>query len=347
MPGSYTLMLISDTRGGKCQLALTSRPGEDVCGAHPIPMKQVLALLLIILAATKLPAAEMRGMWVYKTDAIVSSTEAGDQLFDFCEKRHITDLFWQVHFARMEDGGRILKNVEPTHAFIQRAHARSLRVHALFGDPSHTLKAKHGIVFASADGVMAFNQAGPSEARFDGIHLDIEPHGLPQWKKADLAVKCDLLTQFVEVQHQTVARLHASGSTLIYGTDIVFWLDKTTPEGKSVYPVTFQGVTKDAAKHLLDFVDYVAIMSYRGNAEGQNGIIALVAKTIAYADTAKGKVFVGVKMADIGPKMESFYGKTEAQMMAALQSVEETCRSHPGYAGLAFFMFEAFKLMPP
>lgn len=311
-------------------------------------MRLFMGLLLLgLLSASGLSAAEMRGMWVYKTDAITGSPEACDHLFDFCEKRHISDLFWQVHFAKPDDGGRVLKNAEPTRAFLQRAHARSLRVHALFGDPSHSMKAKHGIVFASADAVIAFNRDSPAEARFDGVHLDIEPHGLPQWKKADLAQKCDLLNQFVEVNCTAAARAHMADPRLIYGADIVFWLDKTGADGQAVYPVTFQGVTKDAAKHLLDAVDHVAIMSYRNTAEGQNGITALVAKTIAYADTGRGKVFVGVKMADIGPKMESFYGKTETQMMAALQPVEETYRSHPGYAGLAFFMYEAFKTMTP
>ncbi len=194
---------------------------------------------------------------------------------------------------------------------------------------------------------MAFNRYGPAEARFDGVHLDIEPHGLPQWKKADIALKCDLLTQFVEVNHKAVARVRATDPGVVYGVDIVFWLDKTSPDGKAVYPVTYQGVTKDAAKHLLDVVDHVAIMSYRNTVDGKNGMVPLVAKTIAYADASKAKVFIGVKMADIGPKMESFYGQTEAQMMAALQPVDETYRPHPGYAGLAFFMFEAFKTMPP
>ncbi|MDB6004334.1 MAG: hypothetical protein JWR15_1321 [Prosthecobacter sp.] len=304
-------------------------------------------MLFVVLAATKLSAAEMRGMWIYKSDAIASSPETSDSLFDFCAKRHITDLFWQVHFERMNDGSRVLKNTEPTRAFLQRAHARLVRIHALFGDPSHALRAKHGIVFASVDGVVAFNRDGAKEARFDGVHLDIEPHGLPQWKKADIALKCDLLTQFVEVNHQAAARAHAADPGLVYGADIVFWLDKTNAEGQSVYPVTFQGVTKDAAKHLLDVVDNVAIMSYRNTAEGRNGIVPLVAKTIAYADTGKAKVFVGVKMADIGPKMETFYSQTEAQMMTALQPIDETYRSHPGYAGLAFFMYEAFKTMRP
>jgi hypothetical protein len=87
-------------------------------------------------------------------------------------------------------------------------------------------------------------------------------------------------------------------------------------------------------------------MSYRNTAEGRNGIVSLVARTIDYADTTKAKIFAGVKMADIGPPTEGFFGRSEEEMMAALQPVEAAYRSHQSYAGLAFFMYEAFKSMP-
>ena len=88
-------------------------------------------------------------------------------------------------------------------------------------------------------------------------------------------------------------------------------------------------------------------MLYRGKVEGPNGMISLVSRTIASADASKAKVFVGAKMADIGPKMETFFGQTETQMMQSLAAVDETYRPNPSYAGLAFFMYEAFKTMTP
>ena len=48
----------------------------------------------------------------------------------------------------------------------------------------------------------------------------------------------------------------------------------------------------------------------------------------------------------IGPEKESFFGQTETQMIAALKPVEETFRPHPSYTGLAFFHYEAYKVMP-
>jgi hypothetical protein len=298
-------------------------------------------IIAIALFATSAGAVEpaMRAMWVYKTESIIASANEQAQLFAFCKQRHITDLFWQVHFDH--SNGTKLKDADVTHTFLRAAHAQALRIHTLGGDPSHTLTKNHERVLAMADALLAFNKAGEP---FDGMHLDIEPHALPQWKKASDPEKGELLTQLVNVHTKVAERLR--GTKLAYGADIVFWLDKTKPDGSPAYPVTYHGVAKDAAKHLLDVLDNVGIMSYRSTTEGSNGIIALVAKTIAYADTAKGRAFVGVKMANIGPANEGFFGSTESAMMNQLQSVDETYGPHRGYAGLAFFTYDAFRVMP-
>ena len=295
-----------------------------------------------LIAAT--PAT--RAMWVFKTEAIMASASEQNALFAFCGERGITDLFWQCHYEKTDGGGRSLKDAAVNRAFLRSAHAKAIRIHALGGDPSHALTKNHEHVMAMVDALLAFNRAGKPDERFDGMHPDIEPHALPQWKTADNSAKCDLLTQFVTVNALAAERLRGGDASLAYGADIVFWLDKMKPDGAPVYPVTFRGKTKDAAKHLLDVVDNVGIMSYRNASEGRNGMIQLVANTIAYADTARGRAFVGVKMADIGPKMETFFGQTETEMMKALRPVDETYGSHRGYAGLAFFMYEAFKIMP-
>jgi len=302
-----------------------------------------VALLVLIVMPHIAGAAPARAMWVYKTEDVMTSAAEQELLFAFCKQRQITDMFWQVDFAGSPEHSSSLKNVEENRLFLAAAHAQGVHIHALSGDPSHTLTKNHERVCALADALLAFNQTGE---RFDGLHLDIEPHALPQWKKASAAEKCDLLTQMVDVHTKVVERLHTADKNVVYGADIVFWLDKIKPDGSPAYPVTYRGKAKDAAKHLLDVVDHVGIMSYRNTAEGRNGITALVAKTIAYADTVKGRAFVGVKMADIGPEMESFFGQTEESMMTALKPVDETYQGHRGYAGLAFFMYEAFKTMP-
>jgi len=308
------------------------------------------ALLCFLPFYQEVAAAELaqgHGMWVYETAEIAASPEEQERLFSFCQKRGITDLFWQVHFSKAESDVCHLENGEAHRSFLREAHAHSLRIHALTGDPSHTRTAKHGRVISLVEALLAFNVSSDAEGRFDGLHLDIEPHGLPEWKKADTALRCELLGQFVELHRLVAERLRREKDSILLGTDLVFWLNKSGPDGSPAYPVEVSGLTKDPTAFLLDLVDQVAIMSYRDTTEGRNGIVALVAETIRQADTTKAKVYVGVKMAPIGSAKESYFGRREADMWTDLQRVEEAYQSHPGYAGMAFFHYGAFRMMAP
>ncbi len=305
---------------------------------------RTLCLLALISVGTAAAGDHPAAMWVYKTEALMADPAAGKELFAFCEARHIEVLFWATHYAGK---GKEL-NIEPaaeTRAFLREAHKHGLKLHALSGDPSHVLPAKYDRVVARVDATVNFNEAGAGEERFDGIHFDIEPHGLPAWKTASQEEKCALLTQLVEVNALAVERLKKRAPAMQYGADVTFWFDKEKPDGSPAYPVTFHGKTKDATKHLLDLGDNVGIMSYRDHATGPNGLVPLTQQTVRYANTAHGKAYVGVKMAKIGPSFEGFYGQTETAMLKALEPVEATYGKDHGYAGLAFFMYEAYRVM--
>ena len=286
-------------------------------------------------------------MWVYEPEAPLASPAARAELFQFCAPRQITDLFLQTHFEiKSKDGPYQIADAAKVRSFLRDATKQGLRVHALAGDASWVFEANRERVLARVEALAVFNEMADASARFAGLHFDIEPHALPEWKTASEEEKRRLLAQFVDLNARIVERLHARAPGTLYGADIAFWLDKVKEDGTPAYPVTFRGTTKDATKHLLDMVDNLGLMSYRGKAEGSNGIISIVERSIAYADAARGRAFVGVKMANIGPKMESFFGRTEQEMNTELRKVDETYGSHPGYAGLAFFMYSAYKVMP-
>lgn len=299
-----------------------------------------LGFLLLFIGLAPLRAQE-RAMWVYRTEALLASQAEQESLLAFCKERRITDLFWQINRDRTQN--HAVKHADATRAFLQAAHEQLIRVHALDGDPADTFTRNHDRVLAKVEAVIAFNEAGE---RFDGLHLDIEPHALKEWKTLVDAEKADWLTQLVTIHGRVAERAQALKPALIYGADIVFWLGKTHSDGSLAYPVTYRGVTKDAAAHLLEVVDNVGIMGYRGSAEGSNGLIAIAAKTVEQADHARGRAYVGVKMAAMGGKDESFYGRTESQMMAELNKVDAAFAGHRGYAGICFFMYEAFRVMP-
>ncbi len=289
-------------------------------------------------------------MWVYQTEELLPDGKPRNDLFAFCQARHITDLFWQMHYAVDRRPGIpyscTITNPASLRAFLRAANSKGLHIHALSGDASYTFPENHERALARADATIEFNAAAPQGERFAGIHFDIEPHALPKWKTADNAERCRWLTQFVELNGKVVDRIHTRAPGLLYGADIAFWLDKTNANGSPVYPVTYRGKTKDPTKHLLDLVDNVGIMSYRNFAQGKNGLIDLTEKTIAYADAAHGRAYVGVKMADIGPRVETFFGRSESEMESELKHVSEKFAGHRGYAGLAFFMYAAYRDMP-
>jgi len=289
----------------------------------------------------------MRAMWVYEPETLLASPAARAELLQFCQPRRITDLFLQTHFeSKSKDGSYQIADAAKVQGFLRETTKQGLRIHALAGDPSWALTANHGKALARVEALAAFNEMADASARFAGLHFDIEPHAMPEWKTASEEEKRGLLTQFVELNAQIVERLHERAPGTLYGADIAFWLDKVKEDGTPVYPVTFRGTTKDPTKHLLEMVDNLGLMSYRDKVEGRNGIISIVERSIASADTAKGRAFVGVKMANIGPKMESFFGRTEQEMNAELRKVDEAYGSHRGYAGIAFFMYSAYKVMP-
>jgi hypothetical protein len=289
----------------------------------------------------------MRAMWVYQPEALLGSPAARAELFQFCQPRQITDLFLQTHFESEAKGGPYqIADATKVQSFLRDATKQGLRIHALAGDSSWVLNENHDKVLARVEALAAFNKMAGTGARFAGLHFDIEPHAMPEWKTASEDEKCRLLAQFVALNAKIVERLHALAPGTLYGADIAFWFDKVKEDGTPAYPVTFRGTTKDATKHLLDMVDNLGLMSYRAKAEGSNSIISIVERSIAYADTAKGRAFVGVKMANVGAKMESFFGRTEQEMNAELRKVDETYGSHRGYAGIAFFMYSAYKVMP-
>jgi hypothetical protein len=301
---------------------------------------------VILALAVRAGAGEARGaaMWVYQTDALVESPAEVKELIGFCQQRHIRDLFWATHFPPVEKSSAETRIVDSPafRRFLSEAKATHIRVHALAGDPSDIRPENRARALGRIDAVVRFNQGG---AGFAGIHLDIEPHAQPSWKTSSAAKRSGLLAQMVEVHAAGARRLHEQAPGLIYGADVVFWLGKKNADGTAVYPVQLDGVDADAEVHLLRLVDHLALMSYRSFAEGRNGVNELVRGTIERAEQGRAKVFVGLKMANIGPPLETFYGRSEAEMQQAVMAIEAAFGGRPNYAGVAYFMYSAYREM--
>lgn len=236
-------------------------------------------------------------MWLWESPKVLLDAEARAGLFAFCACQGIDTLWMQVALARERaaDGTPVLQHAAAWRTLLREAHAAGLSVEALEGAPAYALKAHHGEALAVVDAVVAFSKEAPREERFDGLHFDIEPHALYRWRFPESRER--MATGLVEVSLESARRLRAAG--LRFGVALPFWLqvlDEHTGEPLGV--VTWERTRQSAAYHLIDRLDYVAIMSYRDRSTGPNGVVAIAADLLAHArEPGRARVYLGLETA--------------------------------------------------
>ena len=118
-------------------------------------------------------------------------------------------------------------------------------------------------------------QTNHSDARFAGVHLDIEPHQDPNFATK----RTELLTNLVIL----VKTLKNNYPTLMFDYDIPFWLDDI---------LTIEGSTQPVYAHIIESADRTFIMSYRDTA---NDIYDTAKEEVAFATAKNKSIFLGVE----------------------------------------------------
>jgi hypothetical protein len=283
-------------------------------------------------------------MWVWETQPLLRDSAERRTFFEFCKEFRINTIAMQIA-TRGTGANRQLDAAAEWKTLITEAHRRGMRVHALDGDPQFAYPAQHETALAIVNAIVGYNASAVAAARFDGMHFDIEPYLLPEWKEP--ASRELQLAQYLDLNHRAAARARAAG--LLYGVDIPFWWhapDEVT--GQPVGLVTFRGQRKLATEHLLDFVDNIGIMAYRHVAGGPDGIVTLALDTIRRAEKAGSKVraFVGLETERVGegvPAKITFAGKTGRELQAEVRAAEAALSPYSSFAGLAIHHYGAFR----
>jgi hypothetical protein len=283
-------------------------------------------------------------MWVWETQPLLRDAAERRTFFEFCKEFRINVIAMQVA-TRGAGASRQLDTPAEWTTLITEAHRRNMRVHALDGDPLFANPAQHETALSIVSAVVAYNASVVRAARFDGMHLDIEPYLLPEWKVP--ASRAEQLNQYLDVNYRAAASAHAAG--MLYGVDIPFWWH--TPDeltGEPVGIVTFRGQRKLATEHLLDFVDNIGIMAYRNVAAGPDGIITHALDTIRRAAKPGRNVraFVGVeteKVSEGVPTKVTFAGKSGRELQTEVRLAEATLSKYSSFAGIAIHRYGSFR----
>lgn len=223
----------------------------------------------------------------------------------------------------------ILNERAAYQALLSRLHGAGLRVEALLGSyPMKTweyvLPERDQAASAMMQHVVDYNRAAEVQERFDGVHLDIEPHALDSWNDT---TRASLSRMFLDRSKEWVAMARQAGKGFLIGAAIPFWYDG--------FAVEWRGVKKPMNAHLQDLYDYVAVMDYRNRAEGPDGIIAHARDAVAYGSAHGKAVILGLETGEAEPTKVTFRLRGAKALTQEMATTERAFAHKNAFAGFA------------
>ena len=297
---------LADFRGLKAQRLVRmsigiTRRGDTRFFLDSISFKRLRAASR--LPSDPKPAAErpavakaQRALWVWNTKPLFDVAQPGeaDHFFTFCVRQNIREIYLAVELDRAESTEGplfVVRNPDAHRKFLARAHEQGLKAEGLVGTPEWGARANHTQALAAVDAILACNRSSPANARFDGIHFDVEPYVLLGY--SDPQYRPQILADFLEMASRCSARSHAGGSR--FSCDVPSWFFPSGGLERDRLALPFQGAEKPVGEHLIDILDSVTIMDYTNQADGAGGIIARGQPALAYAATRNKPVVVGLE----------------------------------------------------
>ncbi|MDF2662330.1 MAG: amidase [Paenibacillus sp.] len=288
----------------------------------PLGMKAALlgiVLMLAIAPSQPVPVHAQQqpvvATWMWNTFSIW--TDRANTL-DALQRNGITLLFLQIDTDIPADIYR---------SFLAEASQRGIEVHALDGAPDWVLPRSSAKLYQFIDWVKTFNARALPAEQFRGIHLDVEPHVLPEWyadQDAVIGLLMDTISGFVEEVK--------SDSALITGASLPVWLDAFNVRDG-------YGGRTTLSDRLIRQLDQTTLMAYRNSTEN---ILTSVSKELDEAEKAGKPVIVGVETLNNYEPDTSFYDKGRAELNAALSTVVAASAGKASFAGYAVHEFSSW-----
>lgn len=127
---------------------------------------------VVAVRSTAEPASA-RGMWVWSTKNRLGDPMGTSSLLETCRIAGLNEVYLSVNGGVLTD--------ERLPAFVLALRDRGIRVEALMGEATWYRPDARAPMFAMIDAVAAYDARHP-RARFAAIHLDVEPHQIPENK---------------------------------------------------------------------------------------------------------------------------------------------------------------------
>lgn len=212
--------------------------------------------------------------------------------------------------------------------FIREAGTLGMDVYAMGGAPDWILPDNQPKMYKLIDWVKIYNAGTGSDARFKGIHLDVEPFTMPIWTRQSdtlLGYWRDTISGFVQ-------QIKAGTPDLIAGADLPSWLEKfDVPDG--------QGGRSTLSEWMIRQLDQTTLMAYRDTSAD---ILSSISSEMDQADRNGKSVIVAVETKPSGEGPITFYTKGQDFMMQELGKVTETLQKRPSFSGWAIHEYDSW-----
>ncbi|MBN2491088.1 MAG: hypothetical protein JXQ29_09580 [Planctomycetes bacterium] len=182
-------------------------------------------------------------VWVWDGEAAYG-VEAGRRFFALLDAVPVAGVF--LAFTPAEREEFLVRRPQVVRRWLACCHARGIRVDYLLGENTWVDPARRPGLRRARDELARFQAGGAPPERFDALHVDVEPHALPEW--ADPDRRATLAAGLLDVLRE--ARF--PGLPLV--ADVPFWYASVSHGGGSLL---------DA---VLARTDGVVVMNYRTGA---------------------------------------------------------------------------------
>lgn len=231
--------------------------------------------------ARERPQDTTNSLWVWHTsDLLAGGEEAIDELVELAQRADVSRIYLQVPGGFDEVDTRQALRVAAT-----QLGAAGISLLALDGAPEYALPSEHDDLLDTVAEVIDYNDNVPPEARFVGVHLDVEPYLLDGWSSAREEIVAGYLGML------DVVRARTAGAGLELDVAVPFWFDSVPVHRQRADHIERLSLTDE----VLARVDSIAVMDYRTETDGSNGILALGAGELAAAAEQGRDVWIGLE----------------------------------------------------
>ncbi|WP_292938172.1 glycoside hydrolase family 18 protein [Noviherbaspirillum sp.] len=221
-----------------------------------------------------------RGPFSVRTSINLTDEVEKQKFFQFALDNRINHVYF--------DGLALLQSQPALLAqLIADAKTRGIDITLLAANSQWALEQNHQQAVDAALRVARFasDLIAQGKAAPAGLHLDVRPYLLSEWKTNYVSTASQYLQLLKKVRDNIAAVLPAG--TLPVSVDVAYWYDDPA------YRLTYDGQTRKLSEFTIDATDYTVMLDYRNTADR---IISSASSELDYAATAGKSVRLALQV---------------------------------------------------